>query len=148
VLHLDKPEHLVAGLIDREFHVVDADLPEARRLHERVHYLVMRDDLLRGLVKREARDRLSCVSALTPVPRPDCRQKLRRPNNRNLRFALGLFDNLGQREIQTEEKIATVVLRAPEMERIEQLVPVDFSFALIGPGNSLKFEKTLIFQRA
>jgi len=105
-------------------------------------------DLLRGLVKREARDRLSCVSVLTPVPRPDCRQKLRRPNHRNLRFALGLFDNLGQREIQTEEKIATVVLRAPEMERIEQLVPVDFSFALIGPGNSLKFEKTLIFQRA
>jgi hypothetical protein len=83
------------------------------------------------------------------VSRPDCGQKLRRPDHRNHRFALGLFDNLRQLEIQTEEKIATVVLGTPEMKRIEQLVPVgNFSRTLIGSGNSLKFEKALMLQRA
>ena len=48
VLHFDEPEHLVAGLISRGFHVVDADLPEAQRFHERVHDFVMRDGLMRG----------------------------------------------------------------------------------------------------
>lgn len=63
VLHFDEPEHLIAGLLDRELHVVHADLSEAQRFYECIHHPVMRDDLVRGCRGRLKQFGLLCRSA-------------------------------------------------------------------------------------
>ena len=47
VLQFDQAEHLIAGPVDGEFHVMDTDMSEAEGFYERTNHLVMRDDLMR-----------------------------------------------------------------------------------------------------
>jgi hypothetical protein len=41
------------------------------------------------------------------------------------------------------KKVAGIVFRTPEVERIKQLISVDFGFTLIGASNALELDKAV-----
>jgi len=77
-------------------------------------------------------------------PGVDCLQELRGSDHANKGFAFTPFNHSRQLEVEAQQEVATIVLRAPEVERVEQLVSVDLALPLIGAGNSLKFKKASV----
>jgi hypothetical protein len=71
------------------------------------------------------------------------RQKLGWSDNGHLRFVLRRPNHPCQFEIETQKKVAGIVFRTPEVERIKQLISVDFGFTLIGASNALELDKAV-----
>ena len=73
--------------------------------------------------------------------RQDRRQELGGRDHGNGRLALRAFDDPGQLEIEAEED-GPVVFRAPEMERVEQLVSVHRVVPVV--GSSFAFDGSML----